>query len=178
MQELVISIRIPKDAADLVHGAFKQEFAAAAKLTAETLYDVTVDELQSRGHKAQGDLEASLYSTVSIEDFEAGTLAALKTHDIAAAVLEYGAKPAGGLVDVDAIERWLEAKHIQPKYGTQRDYAYAIARKIGREGQSPGSRFTSPGRPFNNAQRKAKRRVEKIWYDAIDHAVGRMTRGG
>jgi hypothetical protein len=173
MPELSIRVKIPKDARELVLNSFDGILGDAARRSVELLYDITVNELEARGHKAEGDLESVLYTTTDISSFSTGVVAALHTDDVAASVLEYGADPTGdgGLVNIDSIERWLEAKHITPSYGTTRDYAWAIARKIGREGQSVSKRYTSPGRPFNNAQRKAKRQVEKIWDEAVEKFV-------
>jgi hypothetical protein len=154
--------------------------ATAARQSVEVLYDVTRDELETRGHKAEEDLEESLYTTVDIEQYNAGVVAALHTDDIAASVLEYGAVPADNeaeMVNADSIELWLEAKGIVPEIGSQKQYAWAIAKKIGREGQDPSKRHTSPGRPFNNAQRKAKRRVERIWDDAVENLMRGLNSG-
>jgi hypothetical protein len=178
--ELTISIRIPGDVEIRVGRSFTRAQGIAAQASAEILYDVTVDELQARGHKAEGDLEASLATEVDIEHLRLGTLARLRTEDVAAKVLEGGADATddGGPVNVDAIEAWLGAKNIEASYGTRRSFAYAIARKIGREGQNPSTRYTSPGRPFNNAQRKARRRILKVWQQDFPREFARGMAGG
>lgn len=180
MPELRITVKVPPDIRDIVIRSFDNMMAQAAQQSVEILYDVTRDELESRGHKAEEDLEDSMYTTTDLEQFNAGVVAALHTPDIAASVLEYGAESANNesqMVNAENIEIWLERKNIRPSYGSTAQMAFAIAKKIGQEGQDPSKRYTSPGRPFNNAQRKAKRRVEKVWDDAVEQMVRGISRG-
>lgn len=180
MPELRITVKVPPDIRDVVIRAFDGMMGEAARRSVEILYDVTRDELEARGHKAEEDLESSMFTSTDLEQFNAGVVAALHTPDIAASVLEYGAVPAGNeseMVNADSIEIWMERKGIRPEYGSTKQMAFAIAKKIGQEGQDPSKRYTSPGRPFNNAQRKAKRRVESVWDEAVEKLVRGISRG-
>lgn len=127
-------------------------------------------EMLNRGFKVEGDaIESFEYTAETVGDlikFLAGS------DDVAVSVLEYGARPAdGGVVNFDEIYTWVKAKGIRPSYGTQKQFAWAIAKAIGRRGQPLHGGLK---RPFNAAQKKASRKIEREWETSISVLVGKL----
>lgn len=134
----------------------------------------TIAELEIRKHVAEKDLINSLHTEVDRANV-LGWLVSLTTLDIAANALEYGTEPTADEepVNISNIVVWLEEKGIEPDYGTIEDYAYAIARNIGRLGMTVHGIPVKGNqkRPFNAAQKKAKLEIDMLWVEAINNFV-------
>lgn len=178
---LEIKVTIPSNIVEQALAVFDANVQRATRESGKVLKRRTVQELEQRQHVAERDLINSLY--VEIEKASTvGWIVSLTTLDIAANALEYGTEPTSDEqpVNVTNILIWLEDKGIEPDYGTMEDYAYAIARKIGEVGMTVGGIPVKGNqkRPFNAAQKKAKREIDNIWIDAISNIVGETNRLG
>jgi len=172
---LEITVKIPPDIVERTMSIFDTNVARALRQTGATLKRVTTRELESREHVAARDLVDSLHTEVDKAN-TLGWIVSLTTLDIAANALEYGSQPTGDEqpVNVTNILLWLEDKGIEPDYGSQADFAYAIARKIGRLGMTVHGIpvKSNQSRPFNAAQKKARREIDTLWRTTIGNIVG------
>lgn len=174
--EFTLSVKAPADAATRFARIYDDEMDAATRQSAEVMLKTVEDEIINRNLVAEEDLLRSI-EVVEIDVTSDLRYAVVGTDDIAANVAEYGAREASnasGMVNVDNILTWIEAKGIQPSYGTQRQFAFAIARAIGENGQPLRGGLK---RPFNAAQKKARRKIDKIWADAVARTLTRASRG-
>jgi hypothetical protein len=162
--ELNISVKIPPVNEQKITRAFKDYRQDCAKKSQDLLIDFVQRELTMRNMRVFEDLYESFHP-VDLEETVDISRVAVGSDDVAARVAEYGADDAaGGFVNVAEILAWVKQKPVVPTYGTQEQFAFAIARKIGREGQPLHGGLK---RPLHNAQRKAQRRVNKIWEDGL-----------
>jgi len=178
---LEITVKIPPDLVTRTLALYDDNVRRATRQTGAILQRVATDTLESRGHVASGDLVDSLQ--VEIRKSETlGWIVSLTTLDIAANALEYGTNPTGdeSPVSITNILLWLEDKGIEPDYGTMEDYAYAIARKIGRLGMTVHGIPVkgNQSRPFNAMQRRAKRDITDVWAATVNNIVGEFNRLG
>jgi hypothetical protein len=166
--ELNIRVKIPALDTQRTNQAFTDYRRRNIKRSQEILLDGIHQELINRNMLVEGQLYES-WQAEDLEDTIDVTSVSVGSDDIAARVAEYGANEASsGFVNIGEILNWIEKKGIVPDYGTKESFAFAIARKIGEQGQPLHGGLK---RPFNAAQKKAKRRIEKIWEDDLDKLV-------
>lgn len=173
---LEIKVTIPPDLVERTMAVFDENVRRANRQTGVILKRVTRFELEAREHVASKELVNSLHTEITKAD-TLGWIVSLTTLDVAARALEYGTSPASNeseMVNVTNILLWLEEKDIEPDYGTQEDFAYAIARKIGRLGMTVGGIPVKGNqrRPFNAAQKKARREIENLWRQTVENIAG------
>lgn len=157
---LSVTIRTPKRFAELPVEIFDKLVVIAGEQSRQTFETIVKSEMEKRGHEASGELIDSIHGI--LEDAETGKLVSVQTEDVAASALEYGTKPVsgsgGGTGLINNIQSWMAAKGIEGS-------AFLIARAIARRGLPLKGGLR---RPFNAAQKKAKRQVEVIWERAFD----------
>jgi hypothetical protein len=176
MSDLTISVKIPAGSPEVVGQRFEKHVNRFMEQARDVLLKVTQDEIISRNLVVFGDM---LESVVPEELDLVGDVkrAAVGSDDVAAAVAERGADPttnASGMVNVSAIQAWMERKGVEADDGNNTRFAFAIARSIGQRGQPLRG---NPRRPFNAAQKKAKRRIDKLWDTTVDNMLRAFTNG-
>jgi hypothetical protein len=170
MAELTISVKIPAGSPEEVGRKFERRTRRLMKQTQEILLEVTKDEIIDRNLVVFGDMLESVEpeELVLVGDIKR---AVVGSDDIASAVAERGAEPTAnvsGMVNVSEIQAWMEKAGVESSDGNNERFAFAIARAIGQDGQPLHG---APTRPFNAAQKKAKRRIDKLWETTIDNMV-------
>jgi hypothetical protein len=166
--ELNISVKIPPISEQNISQAYIDYRRRNSKRSQEILLEFIHQEIINRNMVAEGDLLES-FQPVDLEETSDLSKVSVGSDDWAASVLERGARPADdGIVNVSKILRWIQAKGIVPDYGTERQMAFLVARKIGEQGQPLHGGLK---RPFANAQKKAKRRIDRLWANDISKLV-------
>jgi hypothetical protein len=170
---LTVSIKVPKRFAEQPIEIFDKLVNLAGEESRIAFESTVKDEMLARRHHATGHLQENIHGI--LENATTGKLVSVEVNDVAASALEYGTKPAGsgsgdggsGAGDLQlGIEEWMAAKGIEGS-------AFLIARAIARKGLPLKGGLR---RPFNAAQKKATRRVEKIWSSAFDRIAGELNR--
>jgi hypothetical protein len=142
--------------------------------TKEILGEQLVLGMGERDLIVTGDATKSF--TFEIEEQGNSFTVTASSDDPAVSVLEYGADPAeGGIVDVFEILTWVRKKGIVPDYGSQKSFAFAIAKAIGKEGQPLNGGLK---RPFNAIQKKSKRLIEREWEREINRLIVGLNNNG
>jgi hypothetical protein len=174
MKSLTISVKIPPVDERKITAAFKDYRARNIEESQRLLIDAVRQELDNRDMIVENDLYES-WQALELVETEDSSKVVVGSEDIAAHVAEGGAVPATtGWVNTDEILNWIVKKGITPDYGSQEDFAFAIARAIGREGQPLQGGLK---RPFNAAQKKAKRKIDRLWDDDIDRLIRDISNG-
>jgi hypothetical protein len=172
MRELSISVKFNIDER-VIAQEFEDFRRTSLNNSRNILADTIHQELVNRNLIVEGHLDESwTYELTRIGDKD--SLVATSS-DIAANVLEYGAEPAdGGIVSFKEILNWATKKGITPERGTIEQYAFAIAKKIGKEGQPLHGGLK---RPLNAAQKKANRKIERQYGEDVANLVKRLNNG-
>jgi hypothetical protein len=167
---LTISIKIPSNVESRVSAALTDYRLRNIRRSEEVLLEEVRNELTNRNMRVTDDLYES-FEVVDLEETSDITRTRVGSDDVAASVAEYGAKPAGGGAGggsgdmFEAILQWIKDKPVIPSYGTEADLAFAITRKIAQQGQPLHGGLK---RPFHNAQKRAQRRINKLWIDDME----------
>lgn len=168
MLTLSVNLKIQQPTTVQVTTAFKNYRQRNIEESQKILLDEVHDELIRRNMNVSGDLDES-FQVLDLSEVGDISKVTVGSEDIAASVAEYGANEAGGgIVNVAEILDWVRQKSIFPTYGTQSQFAFAIAKAIGQTGQPLKGGLK---RPFNNAQQRAKRKIDKLWPDDLPNLL-------
>ena len=174
MKPLTISVKIPPINEQKITAAFSDYRKRNIQESQRILIDAVHEELDNRDMIVHGDLYES-WQVLDDEETVDLSKVTVGSEDYAAHVAEGGAVPATtGWVNTGEIYDWVTKKGIMPEFGTQYDFAFAIARAIGREGQPLNGGLK---RPFNAAQKKSKRKIDKLWDDDMDRLIRDISNG-
>jgi hypothetical protein len=170
MVDLKISVKVPKLDASIVRSEFNAFRSKNEEKAKEIMLETIQQEIIRRDLRVEGHLYESWEVNVEGDDDVRKVIAS--TDDIAAPAQEYGTDEAvGGIVNVAEIMDWASAKGVSPSFGTLEQYAWAIAKKIGKEGLPLRGGLK---RPFNAAQKKAVRKIERMWENEIQALIKRL----
>jgi hypothetical protein len=170
MFDLRITVKLPKTDENIIRQEFNSFRLRNEERAKEIMLDTIHQEIVNRNMRVEGDLYESWETEVGIVGDIRRVIAS--SGDIAAPAAEYGTdEAAGGIVNVKEILDWASNKGISPSYGTLEQYAWAIAKKIGKEGLPLQGGLK---RPFNAAQKKAVRKIENMWEREIRLLVERL----
>lgn len=168
---LSIRIKLPQTNGRVVgqeFDNFRKRMQAKAR---EVLSDSIQEELTTKRLRVEEDLANSW--DYELEETTGSDLIRAGSADIAANALEYGTSPAtGGIVNVAEIKKWIQKKPVTVSYGTIDNFAWALAKKIGKEGLPLGTKGLR--RPFANARKRAQRRMSKEWENGIAELVSKL----
>jgi hypothetical protein len=170
MIDLKISVKLPQVDDKIVRTEFDNFRRRNEEKGKEIMLETIQQEIMNRNLRVEGDLYESW--EVDVQQFGDIRRIIASTEDIAAPALEYGTDEAtGGIVNVREILDWATAKGISPSFGTLEQFAWAVAKKIGKEGLPLHGGLK---RPFHNAQKKATRKIERMWETEIGLLVRRL----
>lgn len=135
---------------------------------ANEVVDTYKNELHKDGHKATGKLISSVHHIFTINSNSIQVDLSLEDYW---KYVEKGRK-AGKMPPINNILDWIKIKPVIPrpfngKLPTQKQLAYLISRKIGREGIEAGNELTNTLQKTNN---KWLQRIE----DALDKDLGNL----
>lgn len=135
---------------------------------ANEVVDTYKNELHKDGHKATGKLISSVHHIFTINSNSIQVDLSLEDYW---KYVEKGRK-AGKMPPINKILDWIKIKPVIPrpfngKLPTQKQLAYLISRKIGREGIEAGNELTNTLQKTNN---KWLQRIE----DALDKDLGNL----
>lgn len=135
---------------------------------ANEVVDTYKNELHKDGHKATGKLISSVHHIFTINSNSIQVDLSLEDYW---KYVEKGRK-AGKMPPINKILDWIKIKPVIPrpfngKLPTQKQLAYLISRKIGREGIEDGNELTNTLQKTNN---KWLQRIE----DALDKDLGNL----
>jgi hypothetical protein len=169
---LTLIVKIPTTAS--IDNAFKKYRHNNIKKSQDILLSFMLQEMVNRDMVVEGDAYGS-WELVELEETSDLSKVAVQSDDVATSALEYGTEPVGGGEgggDIFAdILRWTKRKGIEPSYGTQEQFAFAVARKIAEQGLPLQGGVK---RPFNAAQKKAKRRIDRVWEEGLSGLIGEL----
>lgn len=172
---LSVSIKLPRTDARIVSSEFDAFRKTMLEKSKEVFSNEIQTELTNRHLRVEGHLSESWeFEIVEFPDFSSVKAV---SGDVAASALEYGTVPAaGGVVNAAEMLEWILTKPVVPKYGTPEQFAWALAKRIGREGLPLHGRGLK--RPFANVRKRAQRRINKQWENGITELVGKLNNGG
>jgi hypothetical protein len=171
--EINISVKIPPINEAKITRAFSEYRKNSIERSQEILLDQIRQEISNRNMIVEGDMVES-WRQMDLEETSDLSKVMIGSDDPAATAAEYGTSPAGsgsGTAEGDLfpdILQWVKRKPVTPRYGTQESFAFAIARKIAIQGLPLRGGLK---RPFNAAQKKAKRKIDKVWAEGITDLI-------
>lgn len=170
---LSISIKLPKTDARIVSTQFDAFKTRMLEKSKEVFNTEIQTELTNKRLRVEGDLAESWeYEIVELADYSS---VKATSGDIAANALEYGTTPASGdVVNVGEILQWILKKPVVPQYGTPEQFAWALAKKIGKQGLPLQGGLK---RPFANVRKRVQRRINKQWENGISELVSKLNNG-
>jgi len=117
----------------------EREYAEALNKAGELVERRIKQAFQDDGINASGDTAEAIKASDPFRDTSSSLTVEIGVMGDRARILEYIelGRPAGKRPPIEAIEQWIEDKGVLPEgvgIFTQRDLAFAIARKIGAEG--------------------------------------------
>lgn len=168
---LSIRIKLPKNDGRVVGQEFDAFEKRMANRTKDILEFTIQEELTNKKLRVEEDLAESW--EYDVEDTVTGILVRAETDDIAASALEYGTVPASGeIVNVAELLRWAQKKPVSVTKGTVEQFAWALAKKIGKQGLPLDKKGLR--RPFANARKRAQRRINREWEVGIQDLVRKL----
>lgn len=170
MTGISVKIKFGELTPELITEEFRRFRTNTTKMSNDILLKQIKDEVVLRRYVVSGDLQESWHEG-DLEETINLTRVSAESDDIAAAVLENKANPAvGGIVNVYEIFDWAKRKGITPRSGNLKQFAWVVAKSIGEKGQ----KFTA--RPWHNAQKKAARKINKLWDVELDKFIDRLNK--